>query len=1196
MPALAIAQNKAIKFLATQGYATSLVKPQGDDRLEIPETLLTDRDPAGEPIWIDINTSFTYSGWFNLYDWYQFSKTNGSGLLMIGQRVHANNNPSLGLMVLRPADYSTSNKRGNGGILKLLCADTSNSSVAGDITGDNALINLDEWFYLTLVYDKDAQEVRVYKDGNRIMTRTLSNPLRLLPDVPGILYTGSFAMNGMCDELQFWTKALTDAEVQTAYYSANEVSGLDLWYDFNEATESESGEQSTFLNKATSEKGQGINATYYHCAAAKTSYAGYITNIATFTEKTPELVEGREIQTLPSCTITIPEVTNGTLMVTNGTETLTQGDNSVTLGSSLTVTATPAEGYALVKLKYAGEYITSGSSVSAIEDAAIEVEFTNIFHTITIADTEATYTLTALNGSEIDRKSVPQGTEIKLTITEWPTEKTLKQVSLNNEVLEATEDGSYIFSMNADSNLNIELRALENFTITYKTNIANGTLAVTDALGGTIASGATALEGSTIKIEALPASGYDIMRLCANGEDIESGSQITVTDNITIECEFAEAVAYVPGYQKNGGSNHHYSLRFSESVLGDRESNTCDDPAEVGTTDHRSRNFTYSVWIKPTAETARPGSKEPHGRLMGDIQEGMTGTDGAFSVAVEDGKLVLRSRVYKTATDMPGLTELVTDTEMAMNEWAFLSVVSDNEAKTLTLYKNGLLCGSLDTSKDNEGNEAYGIGLLPDASSFYVFDFTCAGYVEEAQVWTKALTQDEIKRSTRIGKHTDGLVALFRPRKGNQIMTNYGSATDVTAALYAGFYTSGKWTTPKEQVIFDAGPAHNPERVNVTLAQPSDNIGTFTVIGEEGRSIEGNAYLYEPLNVDLSNISGATVTGISVTCNGETTNYTLEQLPFIADGDVEISLNYEVINTIMFSYTGEHGKITLKVNDEEPIEVTEPIAIPKNSTLVITAIPDDHYELTKAFINGDKIYDLSEVEDGVGDESFLNNEYTYQAGVRNVDLELTFDLVRFYLFTEVVNNNGQEIAGDDTDLYPAFSDTEGNTIDENDPTFVEVPYGTEVSLSIWSVSPDSYETDGDHNILHAVWDYEIDNTTGDYLPAVNVIDKLETIESGNSEDRIYHLGAITSSHYIFVFQDLLSGIATIGADANSPVKVVDGIITIGEEALIEVTDMSGRTVARTTGVELNVKDIVKGIYVAKVTTESQVYTLKFIKF
>lgn len=74
MPALASAENKAIKFLATQGYAMTHVKPQGDDRLEIPETLLTDRDPAGDPIWIDINTSFTYSGWFNLYDWFQADK------------------------------------------------------------------------------------------------------------------------------------------------------------------------------------------------------------------------------------------------------------------------------------------------------------------------------------------------------------------------------------------------------------------------------------------------------------------------------------------------------------------------------------------------------------------------------------------------------------------------------------------------------------------------------------------------------------------------------------------------------------------------------------------------------------------------------------------------------------------------------------------------------------------------------------------------------------------------------------------------------------------------------------------------------------------------------------------------------------------------------------------------------------------
>ena len=43
MPAIALAQNKALKFIATQGYASTLIKPQGDDTLEIHDTLLTNR-------------------------------------------------------------------------------------------------------------------------------------------------------------------------------------------------------------------------------------------------------------------------------------------------------------------------------------------------------------------------------------------------------------------------------------------------------------------------------------------------------------------------------------------------------------------------------------------------------------------------------------------------------------------------------------------------------------------------------------------------------------------------------------------------------------------------------------------------------------------------------------------------------------------------------------------------------------------------------------------------------------------------------------------------------------------------------------------------------------------------------------------------------------------------------------------------
>lgn len=1205
LPAIALAENKALKFMATQGFASTLIKPQGDDRLEIPETLLTSRENDGE--WVELTTSFTFSGWFNLYDWFQQNATMGSGLLMIGPRQHANNNVSLGLVVVRPAGYSNSNKLRNGGILKLVCGDgdTHNNQIAGNLTEENATLNLDEWVYLTLVYDLPSKEVRVYKNGEKIATRTLAAPLRLFPDNPGIIYTGSFAMNGMCDELQFWTRSLSDAEVQTAYYSADAVPGLDLWYDLDEVVPAEpvegaEGEEptvpesGTFVNKGTTEKGKGINAVYYHAANDKASFSGGVTNLTTFTEKTPELVEGREIQALPSYAITVPEVANGTLTVMNGDQALGAGVHNVTVGSSLTITAEPAEGYFLTLLKYAGEYIASGSTVPVTGDAAIEVTFANTAYALTVAETEADYTLTALNGTELNLASVPEGTEVLLTINDWPEGKTLKQVTLNGEPILPQEDGTYLFTVTSDTALSIELRDLETYTVTFPASVPNGTLTVTGK-NGALASGDTVLEGSTIKVEATANSGYSVLFIRLNGEDVESGSEHVVTGDINIEAEMAQAVMYVPGYQKNGSSNHQYSFRFSESVLGDREGNTCDEPAEVGTTDHRARSFTYSTWIKVTNPSVR--NRDPKGRLMGDIQEGATGTDGAFSVAVEDGKLVLRTRVYKTATDMPGLDALVTDATLNNDEWAFLSVVVDDEAKTISLYKNGYLCGSLDTSKDSDGNEAYGIGLLPDASSFYAFDFTAAGYLEEAQVWNKALTPNEIKRSTRLSTtNHDGLVALFRPRKDDMVMSNLGTDKDVTAGLYSGFYTSGRWTTPKVQTIFDAGPAHDPERVTVTLVQPTDEIGTFAVTGEEDRAIDGSAYLFEALNVDLSGISGATVSGINVTVDGNTTSYTLDQLPFIVEGNAEISLQYEVINTITFAYTGEHGKITLKVNDEEPVEVTEPIDIPKNATLVITAIPDEHYELTKADINGETIYDLYKLEeeagdDGIIDHDFYDNVYTYQAGVRNINLDLTFNLERVWLIAEVAN-----AAGDDTDLYPAFSDREGKTINEDSPAEIQVPYGTEVSLSIWSVSPDSYAEDGDHNIIGDIFDYPYDDATGEYLPSIYVNDKLEDMPYGEQEDKIYHIGPVTCTHWFIIEQELLSGIATIGADKDSPLKVTNNIITIGEEALIEISDINGRTIARTTGTSFDASQLVKGVYIAKATVADKVYALKFIKF
>lgn len=1167
----AIGQNKALKFANTQGYVKE------DDRIEIPESLLTDRvSDTGD--YVPVTSSFTYSGWFNITDWYQLNNKVGSGLLLIGQRVHANNNPSLGLVVIRPADYSASNKRGNGGILKLVCADVQNSApIAGNI--DGATLNLDEWVYLTLMYDMDAQEIRVFKDGVRIDCRKLGVPLRLLPDYPGIISSGAFALNGAVDELQLWTRALTDDEVMSAYYDAASVGGLDLLYDFNEVAEETTG---VFNNKAITEAGNGINATYYNIAPSKVSYDGMgLTNLTTYTEKAPELIEGREIKSMPKYMVTVPEVDNVTLSVRNGAEELGAGTHELSLGTNLTITATPAEGYFLVGLKYAGEYIANGSTVPVVNDAAIEVVVTNESYVLTVSDTEAEYELTAANGSVLDLDAVPGGTELNLAITSMPVGKALKEVRLGDKVLESV-DGVFNFVVEGNETLTIELRDLANFAVNYISDLANGSLQVNDESGTIILPGETALEGSTIKVIVTPKSGYMVTLFTINGEnvDVSSGEvEYTVMSDVAIEADFAPAVAYVAGYSKEGASYKYSTFRMSSDLLraqtvgGEEpvsEEGTEEGGEGEGATVESAPSFTYSAWIKPVAMST--ASRDPKGRLIGDVPNGYLGADGAFSVSIVDGKFELRARVY-TATGTVQLTPLVTETPVTLNEWMFLSVVADNEAKTVTLYQNGKFVASLDTSKDNDGNEAYGVKLLSDASDLFAFDNGCAGYVEEVQVWSKALSVNEVRRSTRLSDvKSEGLVGLYRPMKGMVDVRNLTGCNDITGSIYSGTRDNpngGKFIQPGKNSILLTGAAHTPATVQVTLVQPSaeDNVGEFTVTGESGRAITATAYLYEVLNVDVTKISGADVNAINVKIGDETQVYAVEDMPFVVEGDAEISIDYTVKTTTMLRYTGEHGKIKVGVNGEEPVEVTESLEIPKNAKLRIIMVPDEDYEMTAFALNG------TDMTQYVSD-----NMIELVIGNAAVDVNVTYSILRYNVYVDAPGVS-------EYDVYPGICSMEGTLYDENNPFYVTVDCNTELMVCIWAVLEDDYEADGDHNVLTSITD--------------NGVDVTGQLYDGDFEgDKYYLLGAVREDHTIVVKQAMLSGVMAISADGNGEFRLVGDKLTVtgADDAVIEVVDMNGRTVKHVKAVELSVKELVNGVYVASATTSNGVSTIKFVRF
>ena len=180
----------------------------------------------------------------------------------------------------------------------------------------NATIDLNTWTYLTLVYDNSDSSVKVYKDGTLVDSRNNGSQLTLFGDDPCIFFVGGAGFSGLCDEMQFYNKALTADEVAQAYNNDPQgVSGLTAWYDFNEI---ESGTTGTFANKATGSAHADTKAVFYNLSNATLSGDGGYTSIKTFTETAPTLAEGRTIEITTMYTVTVPEtVENGTLSVMN---------------------------------------------------------------------------------------------------------------------------------------------------------------------------------------------------------------------------------------------------------------------------------------------------------------------------------------------------------------------------------------------------------------------------------------------------------------------------------------------------------------------------------------------------------------------------------------------------------------------------------------------------------------------------------------------------------------------------------------------------------------------------------------------------------------------------------------------------------------------------------------------------------------
>ena len=220
--------------------------------------------------------------------------------------------------------------------------------------------------------------------------------------------------------------------------------------------------------------------------------------------------------------VTLTKEGEGTLTAT-GAADLT----AVPEGIELTIEATPAEGYELTALTANGTDILATKKFTVRANTEVKAIFAKTYAVTLTKEGEGTLTATGA----ADLNAVAYGTE--LTIVATPTE--------GYELTALTANGADILATQ---------KVVVKEATEVKATFAKKTFAVTltkEGEGTLAATGAADLnavpEGTELTIEAIPAAGYELKALTANGTDILATKKVVVKEATEVKATFAKKTA-----------------------------------------------------------------------------------------------------------------------------------------------------------------------------------------------------------------------------------------------------------------------------------------------------------------------------------------------------------------------------------------------------------------------------------------------------------------------------------------------------------------------------------------------------------------------------------------------------------------------------------------------------------------------------
>ena len=202
---------------------------------------------------------------------------------------------------------------------------------------------------------------------------------------------------------------------------------------------------------------------------------------------------------------------------------------AVVAGTKLTVTATPADGWDLVSFTANGKDITTEKSFVVTSNTVVKVVFKRLPpKTYAVTLTKEGDGKVAISGAD-NLGAVVAGT--KLTVTATPADGwEVKSITANGK--DITADKSFVVTENTTVKVVFKKLPPKTYAVTL-TKEGEGKVAISGSnnLDAVVA-------GSKLTISAIPADGWEVKIITANGKDITTDKSFVVTSNTVVKVVF----------------------------------------------------------------------------------------------------------------------------------------------------------------------------------------------------------------------------------------------------------------------------------------------------------------------------------------------------------------------------------------------------------------------------------------------------------------------------------------------------------------------------------------------------------------------------------------------------------------------------------------------------------------------------------